>query len=74
MAGRRDAWRRNDERIVIEEDETGKMPNNMSHAKKFSNEKWSFEETELFYHVSTRFSWKVNKLTKIDNWPNWRKL
>lgn len=45
------ALRRNDEREVIEEEQTGRMPNNMSYMKKKSNERWSKEETEFFYQV-----------------------
>lgn len=51
---RRAAIRRNDEREVIEEEQTGRMPNNRSYMKKVPNERWSKEETEFFYQVSTR--------------------
>jgi hypothetical protein len=40
------------EREVIEEEQTGKMPNSRSYAKKVNNERWSAEETEFFYQVS----------------------
>jgi transcription factor TFIIIB component B'' len=49
---RRTALQRNMEREVIEEEQTGKMPNSRSYAKKVNNERWSAEETEFFYQVS----------------------
>lgn len=50
----RDSLRnRMDMRVAVEEEDTSKMPNIRSYAKRVNNEKWTSEETDFFYSVSS---------------------